>query len=917
MKAMHAVLTAVVVSALAIVPATAARAASDLSDVGTRALAETSACAASADRVLAVIVVDESASLQETDPEALRVGAIETALDSLEALASQVGDELEVEAALATFGTTYSELVGWGAVTGTHGEELRASVRDELPSRNNAQHTDYREALKGANESIQRRANETGGQSCSLVLWFTDGSLDVDDNGAFDASEEAAVDEICTPRGISDSLRSNNTVLLALALFTEGSARSPSAQDQDLLQAIAEGTSATTECGTVPIPPDWSGGAYLRAADATALRTVFSEAGALIEGGVVDADAACPGPACAGGVLQMPVDAGVSRARVLVSADLDANPLTIVAPVSGPTELLAGSTSVDGADIEVRTEPDLTVVEITVLDSRAHGPWALDVGEGTTASLYYFWDARVVVEEPPDGFVIGQTTEVPIVVLSRQGDALTANTFGDVTATVSAAGASADVVSDGAGGLVLNVTVPNDDVVPEVDVSVDVTAVTATHGIRLGPVSGRTSAETVLPASYPSTVQKSLRFPNVVGTEAVTSSLTIVGPERGEGRACVAGLAIDGPSGADGLTLSLTPQAPECVDVAAGQEVELPLSLATESGADGVAQGSVQLELYGVDADEPLTMSVPVEASMERPVDEVARVGWTILLVALAILFALMTAYLGRHLADRYRFGQSAQYCEVPVVITAAGVQRSDSPGSDLVDPVEDFSRVQSIGAASTTPRKTIGSVTFDRKLPLNPWRSAQSIVTAGPQMAFWGPGSATMDPAAHAGRATFPGTTDFVLTADPEGVTRDTANARLLIVVDAPDGVAAVLPERLDAIRGSNWSQVLTDMNAAADERRSETGGSTDSHRDAAVSSAPRSAGDSQVESFLDDAVGGSSSSSSAAPVSDFLGSGDALAPPPATEKRVIGSRRRKKEAPPEEPPRRDGTPPPMDFLD
>ena len=63
----------------------------DLSDAGARGFADVASCAAGADHLLAAGVVDESGSLQQTDPDDLRVGGILTALDSLAGLQTSAG----------------------------------------------------------------------------------------------------------------------------------------------------------------------------------------------------------------------------------------------------------------------------------------------------------------------------------------------------------------------------------------------------------------------------------------------------------------------------------------------------------------------------------------------------------------------------------------------------------------------------------------------------------------------------------------------------------------------------------------------------------------------------------------------------------------------------------------------------------
>ncbi|WP_170297346.1 vWA domain-containing protein, partial [Georgenia thermotolerans] len=248
-----------VLAAALLLLAPPARAQADaLSDVGQRTFAQVAGCAAGADHLLVAIVVDESSSLRATDPGNRRVEAIATAVSSLAAL-PRAGGRLDVEANLATFGSAYTELVPWGGVEGAHADALVGAARAELPRRDRADETDYRVALRGAQQSLQQRQAALGGTSCPVLLWFTDGELDVG------AATPAAAAQLCDPQGLVDGLRGARIPVVAVALFTDSGpgAVPPAAREQ--LRAIAEGGGDGTRCGAQPVPADAAPGAYLRA----------------------------------------------------------------------------------------------------------------------------------------------------------------------------------------------------------------------------------------------------------------------------------------------------------------------------------------------------------------------------------------------------------------------------------------------------------------------------------------------------------------------------------------------------------------------------------------------------------------------------------------------------------------------------
>ncbi|MFC8734552.1 VWA domain-containing protein [Luteimicrobium sp. NPDC057192] len=241
-----------------------------LSATGARSFADLSSCLSSADHFLASVVVDESGSLQQTDPDNDRVGAIQAALSSLASLQTSAGTQLEVEADLGVFGSDYTQLVGWGPVNGDHGGALDRAVTQQIPSRNQAAYTDYRAALQGAEQSIDARAGELDGTTCSAILWFTDGRLDLDENGEGPKTQDARI-QLCQQQGIVDGIRADGTTIIAMALFG-GKSSGVTANDRARLKAIAEGRGGGQTCGTVPIPATSQGGAYLRADQPDALR---------------------------------------------------------------------------------------------------------------------------------------------------------------------------------------------------------------------------------------------------------------------------------------------------------------------------------------------------------------------------------------------------------------------------------------------------------------------------------------------------------------------------------------------------------------------------------------------------------------------------------------------------------------------
>ena len=195
---------------------------------------EIAGCISGAENVLISVVVDESLSLRKTDPRALRVKGITTAIDSLEQLTKTVPGNKNVEISMSTFARDYSSLSGWKKLNPRTAAAIRSEAARELPGRDSGDATDYRQALLGAKQELDARARQLRDpNACKVLLWFTDGALDVD------AATATAARELCQTGGVADAVRNDGIAVVALALFTPGAGVTPAQRDQ--LKSVAEG----------------------------------------------------------------------------------------------------------------------------------------------------------------------------------------------------------------------------------------------------------------------------------------------------------------------------------------------------------------------------------------------------------------------------------------------------------------------------------------------------------------------------------------------------------------------------------------------------------------------------------------------------------------------------------------------------
>ncbi len=138
------------------------------------AVADFGGCLASQREGDLLLMIDESGSLQQSDPDAARVEAANYLLGQLESFGSSAGVALDV--AVAGFSSDFTMHAPWTRLDSGTLPELQDEV-DAFRSRTSGLDTDYWLALDGARGALAEHA--TGGPAtCQAIAWFSDGKLD-------------------------------------------------------------------------------------------------------------------------------------------------------------------------------------------------------------------------------------------------------------------------------------------------------------------------------------------------------------------------------------------------------------------------------------------------------------------------------------------------------------------------------------------------------------------------------------------------------------------------------------------------------------------------------------------------------------------------------------------------------------------
>jgi hypothetical protein len=623
-------------------------------------------CISGAKNLLVAVVVDESASLRSTDPHNLRVQGITTAVDSIQQLADSTGSaSLNVEMTLSTFARTYSTLADWAPLTPRFATSLRQVAARQLPRRDTGDATDYRQALLGAQAQLDSRQQRLSDpNACKLMLWFTDGALDVD------AQTAQAATELCQPGGISDSVRADGIAVIALALLEPGSG--VSAQQREQLRSVAEGQGTNVTCGTVPVSSDDSTGVYLPADNPAALQRLFSGAGALIAGGTTADSVSCPGARCPNGEYTFTIDPGVQAVRAVIQATTSGSGARIRGPSGGFLRLTdSESRTIGGTSVTSLTRNQLTTVDVT-FDPASKTPtrWTLSPDGPSVVDLYWFWGAHLQLTTQK--VQAGGANEIHFDLVGPTGQRLDPRLYGAVHAEITVGGKpiATRIAADGSitGSLTLN---PRN--VPAFEsIGASASVKTAPGGVRLGPVSAAEKLPVELPPAFPAVSPSELTFGSLSGIGSRTALLHVTGSQLGTTTTCLTGANVLLP-GKDNASATVSAR-PSCLSLKANEKRDLPISMKVGSSADGIANGTVNLRLTGADGAGKVTVAIPASMHMARTIDQSTRWELVAALVLLALLFPLALVVASNFFLGRFSMASTTRIANVPVRVTSAGL---------------------------------------------------------------------------------------------------------------------------------------------------------------------------------------------------------------------------------------------------
>ncbi|EHI41012.1 hypothetical protein OPAG_00238 [Rhodococcus opacus PD630] len=643
----------------------------------TAAVGDFGGCLAAQQQGDLLLMVDQSGSLQGSDPDAARVSAANYLLEQLNTFGGSAGVELNV--AIAGFSENFIVHAPWTRLDNGSLPALQGEV-ERFRTRTDGIDTDYWNALDGARRTLAERDGQSETNRCQAVAWFSDGKLDftVRDaekpyaQGVSLGSDQgvqqvvaAARESICRPAGIADQLRSSGIVTFAVGLAA-GTAQ-PS--DFDLMRSIATGGDGACGKTTSPSPGDF----YLaqNIDDLLFAFDAFSTPGqAPIEGET----GVCVVSVCEEAQHRFVLDDSISSVTVLGSADAEGLIPTLVAPSGAQLALdregAPRTATLDGAQVAYRwMSPRSVSFTMTKSDDSAQwqGMWALVFVDPDGSSplarsktnihisgnLFPAWlgmDTTAVHSGEKTsairlGIVDSDRNEIdPSDLLGSAALSVSLTDAGNVDHPLVDRIAKERIgdpveldfteVPPGAATLRLTLDVTTADARSS---SGEVIA----PGTALTPQFVDVPLTVAPPIGYPAVPSK-IDFGTVEGAGQFAATIPITGP------GCVwfdqaAPVALDAvPDGVGdvGVSAGTAPSAADCLEIGEGRQANLPVDLSVPAAGNGSLNGSIPLMMSPPgEPDRALPITVAFTAELQKPLN--SGRFWLVFLLVLLVSIAV------------------------------------------------------------------------------------------------------------------------------------------------------------------------------------------------------------------------------------------------------------------------------------
>lgn len=750
------------------VPAASAGAYPDISPWGKEAVQQIATCINSSgqkDVMNVLFLIDESGSLRWNDSKDLRVEGLKTALDEFASIA-RYRPYFTINRAFSTFAEDFKVIdgKGWAELTEKSLGGDKNWIDDNVPDLRTGQTTDYARALDGAYKYLKPQVTSN---SCNLLVWFTDGALNVGPTVSARptlAATEKAYQQICgiNPKtgastgneAIIDKFRKSGINIQGILLRNEDVIENPEQYDKDPADVEIESQGMTyfkpiVEYSGVVDTKYFNGGSEknMNCGSPNGAKGVVTVVGDPIDIIWPPTEFECI--TSSGRVMEprggiVTIDPGFSRFKA--SAMRDGFSLK-----NGAGAVLATSKGAEAADVSVtyfgKDDAAISVSgNIKEGSALTPGKWKFVTRDYDRSVFCGYLDLAVEIKNDP--CYLGENCAFNGAI-TRNGRAVN---FGDYKSTnlrfgfvdsSSQAIAYSGLSLDGEGKFKGTFN-PSGHIDGQGIANVIVTLDVTTKSGYEFTFSAIQQVQPLPPGLYPEInpnpiTESDFTTPLEGKRGKAVAPLTIKGPSRTDGEICFNGLEIrtdPNPNRVNGYEATLNGKNLKdigCISVSAGESIEYLLEIKNSDAEDGTVSGFMPVT-YKSEGQEEIRGQVPVTFKSSIVINPLRF--WIIftLCMLVGILLPLTALKILQVRAARITVSPLSK-ATTPVVLSASGgfvtIRRAESGSGSDIFKEDDFEGYMHLD--SKEKQIQVGSETLRGNAPINPFAAPRAILATAP----------------------------------------------------------------------------------------------------------------------------------------------------------------------------------------
>jgi len=693
-----------------------ASASTPLSSNGQRAFADLGRCLQSQgnQKVLDVFyLIDESASLQQTDKDNHRAEILSSSLLQLASFRKGV----TVNYSVGFFAQSYGVWKPWSSVNPGNIISEAARVDAEVRKRNQGTLTDWLQGINGAINELNAQHERTGG--CSTLVWLTDGGIEL---STVDKTVDA-IGQLCNNR--FDVLRKNQVTVLGVLLKNDQVLNSMSAADkkQQLLrmaymQPMIEGIGtlydgSEQKCGVNPVPANYHQGALFVAQDPKDLAFEFLKLPPQIEGCRANLD-------FKGSASDFNIENGISDFQIVTTSPnwhlTDPHGKLVTAKATG---------------IEVFDTAGAAQIRVGTTNSGI-GKWKFD-GQGGTSELFLCSGLDIQIDKgvnPIAGRPGVLSGKVIYQATGQEADLSVYDSGHPITVQQISNGKSGEAQtaeqSPTGKWVVQKFTPTAGQDQSEVRITLNLKT---KSGIQLAPISISQKLDVRQIANYPTLKSDTINLSDWKSpSQPSVGTAVFQGSSRADGKICIDPAAKpivlkDSVHREDSFVLKRDGlDVSGCMPLRSGEQGKINFTATTEVTAHSDVVLAIPIAYYSdADPGKSLVLNSPI-VFKTHTINEGGKIPWIIGLTIFGILLPLGLIYLLLWWATRIAYGRQLQRAEYPIAINTDG-RITARDGTPVVTQGDNY-----IGRPQQTDVRVVqdGAATLSAKLPkfvlAEPW---------------------------------------------------------------------------------------------------------------------------------------------------------------------------------------------------